>query len=1067
MKLSSLPCRILLGVVAAILILAVDANRLWAIDIAPMTWTPKSDWVNVKSCAGQTGGANAVGDGVTDDTAAIQAAINYLVAPVYPFNSCSTLYFPPGTYKISSTLNIAHSGGFNFIGCGLNTVITWAGASGAAMVHPDGIGSTRFTGFVWKGNNLAGCAYAHYSHSGYYESDIRHENESFHDFTVPGTYVPEEPVTANYRAGIVPAGAITSGFYGGNQGLTGEVMIYNCYFNNCGTAVYQGYNLYNNYMWHVDGCQFENNVTAIDYFNAGDMSITNCHFENSSNADVIGGRNLHVKHCTSIGSNIFYVGGGGTFAETVQDCAIDSWKNVTGAVTLGRYEQETVFDCKFTNPPAGSLGPIAAREEEIDVMLSNNYAPGIATANLINTNSFYPVSAQIHNLDLIPSGASTGTLYAPTQTFLKTTWPAETANVIDVTASPYSADPTAVTDSTSKIQAAIDAAAAANNNTEVYFPRGAYKISSTLNVSGGNYSLQGAGYFSQIEWWAAGNNTMFTVANPSKFSMQKLQISCLNNVPAGPNYVSTLPTCDPNTITSLIETATGASDAIYDDLYMTSFYAGNPGASGFNTDSPGLVLSNLPAGSTVYMPHVTVPLTVDNCGPAQVFAKFLQMGKVTVSGTAPKTGFFGVLVAEGGQQTKGDNNITINDNQDLVFGGYYSEQCQDDIKMSRGSGTGPGRVTIDGFLSASGTNSDPSPIATVSLNVDNYEGRLFYNGQAFGDRGGAVQIEQTGSNPIDFILANNIYDGNANQAPVITLDTGANLIQTNDEYNDGSSFPANYMPEVPNLLDAAAGISIAQGFDHLRQLEAVDLQVQFGIQQLVSNPAFELDAANPNPTTAIGYNPAGWDVYTPITAGGGARNLTVVSGGSPFDSGNQSMLYVDTTGPASSGIGDRVGSNIGFPASSPDLGAIETFDFRCNSSGTDDDLWFFTGGGPGIHVTCNGTNGRLSANVGGGDTYLGPFLPDVWYRVTVVLGAPSAGESDATLYLTPWYGNGAGPSTSYTIDGVPGVESTGFSDLVLYTGGGVGQPQSINIDNVILTTNAQLFLPPNTGTEAP
>lgn len=48
---------------------------------------------------------DAVGDGTTDDTAAIQAAIT----------GGGTIYFPPGTYKITSSLTFS-SGGFSLIG---------------------------------------------------------------------------------------------------------------------------------------------------------------------------------------------------------------------------------------------------------------------------------------------------------------------------------------------------------------------------------------------------------------------------------------------------------------------------------------------------------------------------------------------------------------------------------------------------------------------------------------------------------------------------------------------------------------------------------------------------------------------------------------------------------------------------------------------------------------------------------------------------------------------------------------------------------------------------------------
>ena len=50
----------------------------------------------------------AVGDGVTDDTAAIQAAVDYLAAkyPSHMSDSGASLYFPPGEYYVTSTINV-------------------------------------------------------------------------------------------------------------------------------------------------------------------------------------------------------------------------------------------------------------------------------------------------------------------------------------------------------------------------------------------------------------------------------------------------------------------------------------------------------------------------------------------------------------------------------------------------------------------------------------------------------------------------------------------------------------------------------------------------------------------------------------------------------------------------------------------------------------------------------------------------------------------------------------------------------------------------------------------------
>ena len=67
---------------------------------------------------------------------------------------------------------------------------------------------------------------------------------------------------------------------------------------------------------------------------------------------------------------------------------------------------------------------------------------------------------------------------------------------IDVTAAPYSADPTGQTDSTSVINNAIAAAALAGGGT-VYFPAGTYKVSGLL-VSGNNVTLRGCGTASTL-----------------------------------------------------------------------------------------------------------------------------------------------------------------------------------------------------------------------------------------------------------------------------------------------------------------------------------------------------------------------------------------------------------------------------------------------------------------------------------------------------------------------------------------------------------------------------------------
>src|SRR5712691_5278874 len=94
---------------------------------------PFPSWANVKTNYG------AVGDGVSDDTPAIQKALNAL-GPTNP-----TLYFPAGTYRITQTLTLAGQIYVNIIGQDpASTTILWAGSSGGTMLYLNGVAYSRF-----------------------------------------------------------------------------------------------------------------------------------------------------------------------------------------------------------------------------------------------------------------------------------------------------------------------------------------------------------------------------------------------------------------------------------------------------------------------------------------------------------------------------------------------------------------------------------------------------------------------------------------------------------------------------------------------------------------------------------------------------------------------------------------------------------------------------------------------------------------------------------------------------------------------------------------------------------
>lgn len=69
----------------------------------------------------------AVGDGVTDDTAAIQAAIDAAISSTGGYAAGTTVWLPPGQYKITDTVTIADVNGLVVRGSGVATAVLWSG----------------------------------------------------------------------------------------------------------------------------------------------------------------------------------------------------------------------------------------------------------------------------------------------------------------------------------------------------------------------------------------------------------------------------------------------------------------------------------------------------------------------------------------------------------------------------------------------------------------------------------------------------------------------------------------------------------------------------------------------------------------------------------------------------------------------------------------------------------------------------------------------------------------------------------------------------------------------------
>jgi hypothetical protein len=192
---------------------------------------PMASWKSVKDFG-------AIGDGIHDDTAAIQAALNALKDTTT--NTWSTLYFPPGTYRITQQLTTSRTTHDDYLGAQIigadpsTTKIVWDGAAGGTMLRWDAW-YDKISRLTFDGNSTAAWGVVRAgSFSTYSElSDLQ-----FQDFT---------------------SGAINLGNNEGNE--IGEELITRDRFYRCGTAIstWDGSTL-NIYIWHN---YFEDNNIAI------------------------------------------------------------------------------------------------------------------------------------------------------------------------------------------------------------------------------------------------------------------------------------------------------------------------------------------------------------------------------------------------------------------------------------------------------------------------------------------------------------------------------------------------------------------------------------------------------------------------------------------------------------------------------------------------------------------------------------------------------------------------------------------------------------------------------------
>ena len=319
-----------------------------ALAIPELNWQPRSDWVNVKTAVTPA----AIGDGKTDDTAALQAALNIV-------DSGTTLYLPAGIYRITRTLDFDRPRplGVTIIGHGRSTIIRWDGKVGGPMlwIHGGAV-HTRYVGLTWDGDNRAAVGIEHSSKT--FETEVLHQHEAFLNLTDAGILIGRRVPQSDPKE---------------VHNESAELEYVNCLFANCRRGV--AFVSFNDYDNTFDGCEFRRSAIGIQDLH-GNVYARDSHFENSAIVDlsIASEHASSVRRCTSTGSNRFLELSNGVVPMTIQDCHVAGWQAADGAIKLSG-GPVLMMDCSFAEPVVNGV-PVWLASGDQHLVLSNNAVTG-------------------------------------------------------------------------------------------------------------------------------------------------------------------------------------------------------------------------------------------------------------------------------------------------------------------------------------------------------------------------------------------------------------------------------------------------------------------------------------------------------------------------------------------------------------------------------------------------------------------------------------------------------------------------------------------------------------------
>jgi hypothetical protein len=439
---------------------------------------PFASWVNVKAFG-------ARGDGVTDDTAAIQAALTALGSGV---SNRYVLYITAGTYKITHKLTYYKREFTSILGEDpATTIFKWAGPAGGTMLAVDGVDYTRISRITFDGSSSAGVLIDQSSLTagGFFDTGNEYADDVFKD------------ARTGFQCGI-------------NANGCAEGTIIRSHF----IRLSQSGILLGNFnaldIW-VRYSTFDDNVVGIsNYPGAGNFHAYNNVFRRSRVADISIGNTgvFSFRGNYSIGSKAFINAGNTSNPAnmTLQGNTILDTTD-TSSIVIKNQGPVLMYDNVIRSLSGdGSSGAVFVG--------SSLGSDAVAVGNTFTTAK--PTVAVNGRLLEIDSNILSPGIINSADPVLPPTEPNFHRPVLEV--------PTIAT--TAYIQGAIKRAAAQNGNRPVvHIPAGDHFITSTLVIPANtDMQLVGDGYRTRLLWKGVGPGPVLLLRGPSKATIREMTV---------------------------------------------------------------------------------------------------------------------------------------------------------------------------------------------------------------------------------------------------------------------------------------------------------------------------------------------------------------------------------------------------------------------------------------------------------------------------------------------------------------------------------------------------------------